>query len=125
MKPLGVLARGVGPHFVICIALFSTLVCASSRPTASDNACVAIREALNQIRERKPGDSRVQLERSFELDGGLQVSSNSRYVFKKCPYIKVDVEFSKQGMGNGASAFLPDDKIVNISRLYLEYPVGD
>jgi hypothetical protein len=122
MKVPGMLSRSVGAYFVTCIVLFSTLG-ASGGQTIPDDNCAAIRNALKEIGELKSGDSRAQLERSFELDGGLQVSRDSRYVFKKCQYIKVQVEFSTSG--NETASLLPTDKIVKISRLYLENPVYD
>ena len=124
MKVPGMLSRRGGAYFVTCVVLFSTLGASGGRTIPDDN-CAAIRDALKEIGELKPGDSRAQSERSFELDGGLQVSADSRYAFKKCQYIKVDVEFSKQSISNGTAPILPTDKIVKISRLYLENPVYD
>ena len=116
------LSRRVGAYFVTCVVLFSTLGAFGGQTSPDDN-CAAIRDALKEIGELKPGDSRAQLERSFELDGGLNSRTNTRYVFKKCQYIKVEVEFPTTG--NGTAAFSPTDKIVKVSRLYLENPVYD
>jgi uncharacterized protein YecT (DUF1311 family) len=82
-----------------------------------------IREALKQISELRPGDSRMLLERNFEQDGGLQFARHSRYVLKKCQFIKVDVEFSGEGIDNRAA--LPSDTVVRVSRPYVEYPSAD
>src|ERR1700739_4974328 len=124
MKVPGMLSSRGGASFVTCVVLFPTLGASGGRTIPDDN-CAAIRDALKEIGELKPGDSRAQLESSFELDGGAQVSAHSRYAFNKCQYIKVDVEFSKQSISNGTAPILPTDKIVKISRLYLENPVYD
>jgi hypothetical protein len=114
----------VNLFLVLCVVLSSVSGGTSSAAPASDNACVVVPDALREIDGLKPGDSRDQLERSFELDGGLQSPSKSTYVFKRYRYIKVDIEFSLGGPGD-RPAFLPADRIVKISRLYLEHPVFD
>jgi hypothetical protein len=54
----------------------------------------------------------------------MQSVTRSRYTFKKCHFIKVDVEFSPEKSGKEAG-FSPADKVSEVSRLYLEYPVYD
>jgi hypothetical protein len=43
---------------------------------------------------------------------------------KSCSFIKIDVEFAGEGIEK-RSDYLPGDKIVRVSRPYLEYPVFD
>ena len=107
---------------VICIGLMSVQG-GFSRTTTRDD-CRVIEDALKRIDDLKPGDLRAKLEQSFELDGGLQFPARSRYVFKTCRYIKVEVELSSEGI-QARTDFLPSDKIVKISRPYLEHPVYD
>ena len=108
---------------ITCALMFAILFGASPKPTNSD-ACVVIVDALKRIDDLTLGDSRSRLEQSFELDGGLQFRTKSRYVFKKCHFIKIDVEFVGEGFGHDED-FLPTDKIVKVSRPYLEYPIYD
>jgi uncharacterized protein YecT (DUF1311 family) len=82
-----------------------------------------IQEALKRLAEVRSGDSRVSLERSFEEDGGMQFAGHSRYVLKKCQYIKVDIDFSGEGIENRAA--LPSDRVIRVSRPYVEYPASD
>ena len=94
----------------------------SDRPTTA--LCEAlIVDALKQVDELKPGTPRAVLEHGFEEDGGLQFAAHSRYVLKKCHFIKIDVEFSGGAIENRAA--LPTDQVVTVSRPYLEYPVDD
>jgi hypothetical protein len=81
-----------------------------------------IEHVVRIVSNIKPGMTRQSLFRSFEEDGGLQFRSHGRDAYKHCHYIKIDVEFS--GVDGGPD-FSPDDKIVNVSRPYLEYPVSD
>jgi len=62
----------------------------------------------------KPGMTRSDLLRVFTTEGGLSTRTHRTYVLKRCPTIKVDVEFSISG--NEA-----EDKVTQISRPYLDY----
>ena len=81
-----------------------------------------IQPVLRTVSRIERGLTRKSLSGSFEENGGLRFRTQVRYVFKDCPYIKIEVEFSAEDesvYGN------PDDKVVNISRPYLEYPAAD
>jgi len=75
----------------------------------------------------KPGMTRRDLFSVFTEEGGLSTRTQRRYVYKHCPYIKVDVEFSHADIDASPDATTenPDDKIVKISRPYLEYSIMD
>ena len=51
-------------------------------------------QVMRSISTIKPGMTRKDLFRIFVEEGGLSTRSQRRYVYKHCPYIKVDVEFS-------------------------------
>lgn len=92
------------------------------RPQTATDHCDTIRDALARIHSLKTGDSRAMLEENFELDGGLQFPGKSVYVFKKCNFIKINVEFTAEAQ---QTDLLAADKISKISRPYLEYPFRD
>jgi hypothetical protein len=81
-----------------------------------------IEHVLDSVATIKPGMTRKDLAPVFAVDGGLQVREKGRYVYARCPYIKVDVEFS---LAAEQRDFGPDDKIIKVSRPYLEYPTSD
>ncbi|MGZ5262061.1 MAG: hypothetical protein ACXWC0_30985 [Burkholderiales bacterium] len=81
-----------------------------------------IEHVLRVVSHIKPGMTRQSLSRSFEGDVGLQSRSQGRYAYKHCHNIKIDIEFSRVDDGPD---FSPDDKIVKVSRPYLEYPISD
>jgi hypothetical protein len=81
-----------------------------------------IQHVMRSISTIKAGMTRRDLPRVFAEDGGLSTRSQGRFVYRQCPYIKVDVELSPADEGADQS---PDDKIVRVSRPYLEYPVSD
>jgi len=78
-----------------------------------------IAKVLKQIAAMQPGMTRTDLQSTFTTEGGLSTREQQTYVYKDCPYIKVDVVFS----GTGATE--ADDRIVSISRPYLAFAVMD
>ena len=67
----------------------------------------------------KPGMTRKDLLRIFTVEGGISTRTRRTYVLKQCPYIHVDVEFLP--VGNNPFSEMLDDKILKISRPYLDY----
>jgi hypothetical protein len=63
--------------------------------------------------------TRSDLQLIFTTEGGISTRTQRTYVFKDCPYIKVDVVFSDTG------ATEAEDRIVSISRPYLAFAVND
>jgi hypothetical protein len=84
-----------------------------------------IDSVMRAILTVKPGATRKDLLRVFAEEGGLSTRTHRKYVYKQCPYIKVDVEFIPMGNGGNGSTEMPEDKISTISRPYLEYFIGD
>ena len=96
----------------------------SRQTTGAHGNCAVIEEALQETGKLKSGITRDKVEVTFVLDGGMQFGRMSRYSFRKCPSIKVDVEFSERGAGTAAD-YSPTDRIVKVSRPYLELPAYD
>jgi hypothetical protein len=86
---------------------------------------VWIASALRSIQTIKVGMTRSDLMKVFTTEGGLEfkspTTSQRTYVYRKCPYIKVDVKLAIQGPDED----LPTDKIIEISRPYLNWSVAD
>jgi hypothetical protein len=66
----------------------------------------------------KVGMTRHDLLQVFTAEGGISTRVSQTYALKQCPYIKVDVEFAP-------SAKESTDKIVRLSRPYLDYSIAD
>jgi hypothetical protein len=87
-----------------------------------------IDHVMRSIATIKPGMARKDLLGVFTEEGGLSTRTQRRYVYKDCPYIKVNVEFSptaETDANQDASTENPEDRIVKISRPYLEYSIVD
>jgi len=78
-----------------------------------------IAKVIKQIHSIHPGMTRRDLQSIFTTEGGLFARTQRTYVYKDCPYIKVDVVFS------GTGATWAEDRIVSISRPYLEFSIMD
>lgn len=68
--------------------------------------------------------SKGELLKVFMGEGGISNRTWCRYAFRRCGYIKVDVEFSPAGNPNSGSES-PDDRITKISRPFLEGKIAD
>lgn len=84
-----------------------------------------IASALRSIQTVKVGMTRSELMRVFTTEGGLEfknaTSSRKTYVYRECPYIKVDVKLAISNPDED----LPTDRITEISRPYLAWSVMD
>ena len=80
-----------------------------------------ISDALRSVQTIKVGTMRSELQTLFTTEGGLSTTSQRSYVYRHCPYIKVDVKFAV----SSREKELPTDTIVEISRPYLAWSITD
>jgi hypothetical protein len=73
----------------------------------------------------KPGMTRKDLFRVYTEEGGISTRTHRIYVLRGCPYIKVNVEFVPVGNDSDGLTESPNDKILEISKPYLEYSILD
>jgi len=83
-----------------------------------------IDSVMRSILTIKPGATRKNLLTVF-TEGGMSTRTHRKYVYKQCPYIKVDVEFAPVGKQDRPFIEMPEDRIIMISRPYLEYGIYD
>jgi hypothetical protein len=90
-------------------------------PTKWAESCLRDFEAI------KPGMTRAEVERRFQLDGGLQSASPVRFVHTNCPYFKADVEFEihRDAADHNRAIERKDDKVIRVSKPYLARPFID
>lgn len=84
-----------------------------------------IDKTLRQIETIQPSMHRRDLAKLFYHDGGFSSFGQSRYVFKECPMIKIDVNFKSPEGKNRLQQENPDDIIDSVSRPYLQRPFAD
>ena len=86
-------------------------------------ACGVIQEALIASQQIKTGTARADVERRFIRDGGAQFRSATRYVYRRCSYLHLDVDFEMIGAAGISPS--PEDKVVKVSKLYVDYSAKD
>jgi len=79
---------------------------------------------LRWTNDVKPGMTRNELLRVFTTEGGISTRTQQTYALKGCPYVHVDVEFSPAKNEHEVQGD-PNDKIVKISKPYLDYSHAD
>lgn len=83
---------------------------------------VSVLESTGTI---KPGMTRKDLLKVFMEEGGISNRFQRTYVYKGCPYIKVNVEFEAASNPEKGLTEMPEDRIRKISAPFLAYIVVD
>ena len=78
-----------------------------------------VENALKDMQTIQVGMTRKDLLRIFTTEGGISSPQTRQFVYKKCPYFKVQVQFELSQSGDKRTES-PDDKIIKISKPYLE-----
>ena len=80
---------------------------------------------LEECQSIKPGMARWNLLRIFTTEGGLSTPRHRTYIWRGCPYVKVDVDFNPSDPKQDAHEEQPTDVITKISKPYLDWTVSD
>jgi hypothetical protein len=84
-----------------------------------------IATSLREMQTIKVGMTREDLLKVFKEEGGLSTRLERRYVYRDCPYIKVDVKFEAVGAPEDKRTTSLKDKITQISKPFLEWTISD
>jgi hypothetical protein len=107
------------------ITFVSATAILPSKPRAANEHTEWIAKSLKEIESVKLGMTRLDLLRVFKEEGGISTRTWRRYVYRDCPYIKVDVEFEPAGEPENKLNRSPRDKIIKISKPFLEWSIMD
>jgi len=83
-----------------------------------------VEATMRRMATVKPGMTRAELLEVFTTEGGLSTRVGQTFVSRDCPYFKVDVTFQPVGRPDPLGAS-PQDKIVSMTRPYLQFPTLD
>jgi hypothetical protein len=106
---------------VLCATTVAQLESQQPAPPIDREHTAWLADVLNAMQSIKVGMTRSDLMDVFTTEGGLSTSSQRTYVYRQCPYIKIDVKFA----ASSRHEELPTDKIVEVSRPYLAWSVMD
>lgn len=87
----------------------------------------SVEQFLADFNSIKVGMTRGEVAKKLKLDGGLQSASPVRFVHPDSPFLKVDVEFDfKRNAADQNRAITSGaDKVIHVSKPYLEPPFMD
>jgi hypothetical protein len=143
--------KGEGmPAFLVTLAVAvfvsqaPSLPVAPRTPQASSEHLTWLAGVMGQMKTVKAGMTRADLLKVFTTEGGAGSRSSRTFVSRECPFCKVDVTFELVGLPNSelthcipisggrpcdpaAATFMVSDrdKIITISRPYLQLPIID
>ncbi|HEY3857865.1 MAG TPA: hypothetical protein VGO67_26060 [Verrucomicrobiae bacterium] len=95
------------------------------QPATNKDLTKQIAEILTECQKIKPGMSRAELLKVFGTEGGLSTAARRIFVYRDCPYIKVDIDFTLQNSNQKTVEERPTDTIIKISKPYLDWSIGD
>lgn len=84
-----------------------------------------IEKIILEVQQLKVGMSRADVLKIFATEGGLASMGARTYVYRSCPYIKIDVEFETAEGAKYLTRESATDRITMISRPYLAQMVLD
>ena len=84
---------------------------------------IDIANVLKQCKSIQPGMTRSDLSNIFSTEGGLSTVTHRTYVYRDCPYIKVDVDFAPSAPKQDVEK--ATDIVTKISKPYLDWSVAD
>jgi hypothetical protein len=102
-----------------------------AKPLVADPALTrSMEQVLKDVSSVQAGMSRAELLRVFTTEGGLSTRDEQRYVYRRCPLIKVMVTFRRPADADDDWGGAPEEEragdiIQSISKPFLEYPIMD
>ena len=109
---------------LITVASVATVLL-TSESRGLDEHTEWVAKSLREIESIKVGMTRGDLLKVFREEGGISTRTWRRYAYRDCPYIKVDVEFEPVGELDDKLSQHPQDKIVKLSKPFLEWSIMD
>jgi hypothetical protein len=117
------------PKIILSLALLPLALLGADAPPPAYGAAFdkPLSAAIVEIQTIQPGQTRKDLLKLFDYEGGLQSREANHFTYRKCLLIKVDVNFKAVGPVTKWREFEgnPNDVITRISKPYLEFGIID
>src|SRR6266480_7165550 len=114
------------PCVLLAVVAIGFLVAPSRAADEADkNLTKQMSDILAEWKKITPGTRRAELLKVFITEGGLSTAKRRTFVHRRCPYIKVDVDFTLSDPKQSAVDERPTDTVSKISKPYLEWSIGD
>ena len=114
----------------VLVALLCFLVTAEVLNSAPRNCVVWdhvawVQSSMTEMAAVKVGMTRADVERVFTTEGGISTPAQKTYIYRSCPYFKVDDDVEFSATGGQQAGEDPHDRVVKISAPYLAWPHTD
>jgi hypothetical protein len=109
--------------FLVMLALGYLVVPSRAGDEVDKNLTKQISDILTECKKIAPGTTRTELLKVFTTEGGLSTAKHRTFVHRRCPYIKVDVDFTASDPKQKDER--PTDTVSKISKPYLEWSIID
>jgi hypothetical protein len=102
-----------------------------AKPLLADPALTrSMEQVLKDLSSVQAGMTRAELLRVFTTEGGLSTRDEQRYVYRRCPLIKVMVTFRRPADADDDWGGAPEEEragdiVQSISKPFLEYSIAD
>jgi hypothetical protein len=102
-----------------------------AKPLVADPALTrSMDQVLKDVSSVQSGMTRAELLRIFTTEGGLSTRDEQRYVYRRCPLIKVMVTFRRPADADDDWGGAPEEEragdiVQSISKPFLEYSIAD
>jgi hypothetical protein len=102
-----------------------------AKPLVADPALTrSMEQVLKDVSSVQSGMTRTELLRVFTTEGGLSTRDEQRYVYRRCPLIKVVVTFRRpvdadDDWGGAPEEERAGDIIQSISKPFLDYTIAE
>lgn len=103
------------------LILFATFLLLPASYGSDEILTEKVGEIITEAASLKEGNTRADFQKYFTTEGGLSTPSQRTYVSKRCPYIKIDVQFRPVNVEKESAG----DVIQKISKPYLSLSVID
>jgi hypothetical protein len=117
--------KTLATFFTAMLIMYSFYAPAFADGSLDKNLAKQISSILTDCQKIKPGMTRAELLKVFTTKGGLSTPKHRTFVYRGCPYIKVDVDFTLSELKQYELEERPADIISKISKPYLDWSVID
>ena len=116
----------INPRITRTLAALGKLRAGFAGGVSDDEAFTQrIAAILTECEKLKPGITRAEFLKVFEMEGGLRSATRGTYVHRHCRHIKVDVEFTTPNPQQKSPEHRPADILTRISKPYLAWNIMD
>jgi hypothetical protein len=115
---------------LVTVLVVTLILCSFAKPSFADSGVdrkltKQISDVLTECKKITPGMKRGDLLKVFTTEGGLSSATHRTFVHRRCPYIKLDVEFALSEQKQKVIEERPMDTIIKISKPYLDRSIID